>query len=96
MAGMDGRRLAVVPLTKLQSHAPYPAMIEDAELFIAGIPSDAVAVVFWNRQRLFSLTSIPSSDTGAPGGVWPSSSGISSAMLELYQKKVGVTKTRDD
>ena len=66
-------------------------MIEDAGRFISRIPSDAVGVVFLERGKAVQ----PDPDalgkyqrhSGAPGGVWPSSPEISSAMLERYNTK---------
>jgi hypothetical protein len=74
-------------------HRRIRSMIEDAERFISRIPSDAVGVVFLERGKAVQ----PDLDAlekyqrraGAPGGVWPSSSEISSAMLERYKKQDG-------
>ena len=74
-------------------HRRIRGMLEDAGRFISLIPSDAVGVVFLERGKAVQ----PDPDalekyqrhTGAPGGVWPSSPEISSAMLERYQKTEG-------
>ena len=66
-------------------------MLEEAERFISRIPTDAVGFVFLEGGKAVQ----PDLDTlaryqrhaGAPGGVWPSSSEISSAMLERYNEK---------
>jgi hypothetical protein len=72
---------------------PKPFPLEDAGRFISLIPSDAVGVVFLERGKAVQ----PDPDAlekyqrhaGAPGGVWPSSPEISSAMLERYKKQKG-------
>jgi hypothetical protein len=69
-------------------HRRIRAMLEDAELFITRLPSEAVGFVFLDRDkpvqpdidRLARYQRRP----GARRGVWPSSSEISSAMLERY------------
>ncbi|HXJ93424.1 MAG TPA: nucleotidyl transferase AbiEii/AbiGii toxin family protein [Terriglobia bacterium] len=69
-------------------HRRIRSMIEDAERFISRIPSDAVGVLFLKGGKAVQ----PDLDAlekyqrraGAPGGVWPSSPEISSAMLERY------------
>lgn len=74
-------------------HRRIRGMLEDAERFIGRIPSDAVGVVFLERGKAVQ----PDPDalekyqrhTGAPGGVWPSSPEISSAMLERHKKQNG-------
>jgi hypothetical protein len=62
-----------------------------AERFISRIPSDAVGVIFLERGNAVQpdLDSLEKYQrhTGATGGVWPSSSEISSAMLERYKKE---------
>ena len=71
-------------------HRRIGSMIEDAERFISRIPSDAVGFVFLAGEKPVQ----PDLDAleryqrhaGALGGVWPSSSEISSAMLERYDK----------
>jgi hypothetical protein len=68
-------------------------MIEDAERFISRIPSDAVGVVFLERGKAvqpdLDMLEKYQRHAGAPGGVWPSSPEISSAMLERYKKQNG-------
>jgi len=74
-------------------HRRIRSMLEDAERFISRIPSDAVGFVFLAGEKPVQ----PDVETlgtyqrhaGAPGGVWPSSPEISSAMLERYEKKEG-------
>jgi hypothetical protein len=65
-------------------------MIEDAERFIGEIPSDDVGFVFLDGDKPVQ----PDMGTlnkyqrrgGARRGIWPSSTGISSAMLDRYRK----------
>ena len=74
-------------------HRRIRSMIEDAERFISRVPSDAVGFIFLEGDKPVQ----PDLDTlgkyqrhaGAPGGVWPSSPEISSAMLERYKKQNG-------
>ncbi len=66
-------------------------MIEDAECFISQVPSDAVGFVFLENGKpvqpdLKALENYQR-HAGAPGGVWPSSPEISTAMLERYNKR---------
>jgi len=66
-------------------------MIEEAGSFIARIPSDAVGVVFLEGVKpvqpdLEKLDKYQR-NSGAPGGVWPSSSEIGRAMLEHYSEE---------
>jgi hypothetical protein len=71
-------------------------MIEDAERFISRIPGDAVGFVFMEGEK--PVQPGPGAlgkdalqkyqrHAGAPGGVWPSSPDISSAMLERYNDR---------
>jgi hypothetical protein len=72
-------------------HRRIRSMMEDAESFIAKLPSDAVGVIFMDGDKAVQ----PDVDAldkyqrnpGAPGGVWPSSPEISAAMLERYNNK---------
>lgn len=79
------------PLDVSDLHRRIQGMIEDAEGFIGRIPSDAVGFVFLAGEKAVEpdLESIGKYQlhAGAPGGVWPSSPEISSAMLESYGKK---------
>ena len=74
-------------------HRRIRSMIEDAEHFISRIPSDAVGFVFLERGKAVQpdLDALEKYQrhTGAPGGIWPSSPEISSAMLERYNKQNG-------
>jgi hypothetical protein len=69
-------------------HRRIRNMIEDAERFISRIPSDAVGFVFMEAgkpvQPEIEALGRYLRHAGAPGGVWPSSPEISSAMLERY------------
>jgi hypothetical protein len=81
------------PIDVPDLHRRIRTMIEDAERFIARIPTDALGVVFLERGKAVQ----PDLDAlekyqrhaGAPGGVWPSSPEISAAMLERYTKQNG-------
>jgi hypothetical protein len=81
------------PIDVPELHRRIRSMIEDAGRFIGRIPSDAVGVVFLESGKPVQ----PDPDAlgkyqrhaGAPGGVWPSSPEISSAMLERYKKQNG-------
>jgi hypothetical protein len=81
------------PIDVPNLHRLIRSMIEDAERFISRIPSDAVGVVFLERGKAVQpdLDALEKYQrhTGASGGVWPSSSEISSAMLERYKKQNG-------
>ena len=69
-------------------HRRIRSMLEDAGRFIRGIPSDAVGVVFLDGgkpvQPSLERMGKYQRHAGAPGGVWPSSPEISTAMLERY------------
>lgn len=81
------------PIDVPDLHRRIRSMIEDAERFISGIPSDAVGLVFLERGKAVQpdLDALEKyqRQAGAPGGVWPSSPEISSAMLERYKKQNG-------
>jgi hypothetical protein len=81
------------PIDVPDLHRRIRRMIEDAERFISRIPSDAVGFVFLERGQAVQpdLEALEKYQrhTGAPGGVWPSSPEISSAMLERYKKQNG-------
>jgi len=71
-------------------HRRIRSMLEDAERFISRIPSDAVGFVFLAGEKPVQpdveALGTYQRHAGAPGGVWPSSREISSAMLESYDK----------
>lgn len=81
------------PIDVRALHRRIRSMIEDAGRFISRIPSEAVGVVFLESGKPVQ----PDPDAlgkyqrhaGAPGGVWPSSPEISSAMLERYTRRNG-------
>jgi hypothetical protein len=81
------------PIDVSALHRRIRRMIEDAERFIAKLPSDAVGVIFMEGDKAVQ----PDVDglnkyqrnPGGPGGVWPSSPDISRAMLERYNGKNG-------
>jgi hypothetical protein len=81
------------PIDVPDLHRRIRSMIEDAERFISRIPSDAVGVVFLERGKAvqpdLDMLEKYQRHAGAPGGVWPSSPEISSAMLERYKKQNG-------
>ena len=71
-------------------HRRIRNMIEDAERFIDRVASDDVGFVFMDGDR--PVQPDPASlaryqrRPGARGGIWPSSTEISRAMLERYRK----------
>ncbi len=71
-------------------HRRIRSMIEDAESFVAKLPSDAVGVVFTDAGRPVqpdvNALDRYRRNPGAPGGLWPSSPEIGRAMLERYIK----------
>lgn len=71
-------------------HRRIRGMMEDAESFIAKLPSDAVGVIFMDGgkpvQPDVSELDKYQRNPGAPRGLWPSSPDISRAMLERYGK----------
>ncbi len=71
-------------------HRRIRRMIEDAEGFIAKLPSDAVGVIFMDGdtpvQPDVAALDKYRRNPGAPRGLWPSSPEISHAMLERYGK----------
>jgi hypothetical protein len=82
--------LAMAPPADVSGlHRSIREMLEEAGRFISRIPSDAVGFVFLREEK----TVQPDLDAlekyqrhaGASGGVWPSSTAISSAMLEHYE-----------
>jgi len=78
------------PIDVPELHRRIRRMIEDAEQFIGCVPSEAVGVVFLyggmpvqpDPDALEKYQRHP----GSRRGLWPSSSEISSAMLEHYDK----------
>lgn len=81
------------PIDVPDLHRRIRNMIEHAERFISRIPSDAVGFVFLEGgkpvQPDLEAMGKYQRHAGAPGGVWPSSPEISSAMLESYKKQEG-------
>ena len=71
-------------------HRRIRGMIEDAETFIAKLPSDAVGVIFMDGEKPVQpdVTALDKyqRNPGAPRGFWPSSPEIAGAMLERYGK----------
>jgi hypothetical protein len=71
-------------------HRRIRSMIEDAESFIARLPSDAVGVIFMEGERAVqpdvNALDKYQRNPGAPSGFWPTSPEISRAMLERYGK----------
>jgi hypothetical protein len=69
-------------------HRRIRSMIEDAEAFIAKLPSDAVGVIFMGGDKPVqpdvNALDRYQRNPGAPGGLWPSSPDIARAMLERY------------
>ena len=81
------------PIEVPDLHRRIRNMIEDAEDFISGIPSDDVGFVFLDGDKPLQPAigdfGKYQRRPGARGGVWPSSPDISSAMLENYKKPSG-------
>jgi hypothetical protein len=71
-------------------HRRIRNMIEDAESFIAKLPSDAVGVIFMDGDKPVqpdvNALDKYQRNPGAPSGLWPSSPDITRAMLERYDK----------
>ncbi len=69
-------------------HRRIRSMIEDAENFIATLPSDAVGVIFMDGEKPVqpdvNVLDKYQRNPGAPRGLWPSAPEISRAMLERY------------
>lgn len=81
------------PMDVPELHRRIRAMIENAELFISRIPSDAVGFVFLDAGKpvqpdVEALGSYQRNG-GASGGVWPSHPEISDAMFERYAREYG-------
>lgn len=78
------------PLDVADLHRRIRAMIENAERFIGEIPSDDVGFVFLEGdqpvQPEMGMFTKYQRRAGARRGIWPSSTGISSAMLDRYQQ----------
>jgi hypothetical protein len=76
------------PIDVRDLHRRIRAMIEDAEAFIAKLPSDAVGVIFMDGERPVQpdvdVLDRYQRNSGAPRGLWPSSPDITHAMLERY------------
>ena len=82
------------PIDVTNLHRRIRKMLEDAQQFISRIPSDAVGVVFLDARGNAVQPDLDAlgkyqPHAGAPGGIWPSSPEISSAMLERYKKQNG-------
>ena len=80
------------PIDVPDLHRRIRSMIDDAEQFISRVPSDAVGVVFLDARGTAVQPDLDELDkyqrhAGTPGGIWPSSPEISSAMLERYEKQ---------
>lgn len=77
------------PIDVTGLHRRIRAMLEDAGRCISRIPTEAVGVVFLEKGKAVQpdLAALDryQRHIGAPGGVWPSSPDISSAMLERYK-----------
>jgi len=76
------------PIDARDIHRRTRAMLEDAERFIAALPSDAVGVVFLENgvavQPDPTRIELYARHAGSRRGHWPSSPEISRAMLEFY------------
>jgi hypothetical protein len=80
---LNASKIFAVPITKFQS--------EDAESFLARLPSDAVGVIFMEGETAVqpdvNALDKYQRNPGAPSGFWPTSPEISRAMLERYGKQ---------
>ena len=78
------------PIDVRDLHRRIRGMIEQAERCIAGLPTDAIGVVFLDGDKPVQPDLAALGDyrriSGAPRGVWPSSPDISSAMLDRDNK----------
>jgi len=78
------------PLDVPDMHRRIRGMLEDAERFIGEIPSDDVGFVFLDGDKpVQPVMGAPANYQrrgGARRGIWPSSTGISSAMLDRYRE----------
>lgn len=78
------------PVDVRELHRRIRSMIEDANGFIARLPSDAVGVVFLDGDQPVQpdLNALDRyrRNPGALAGVWPTSPDIGRAMLERYGK----------
>ncbi|MBV8730424.1 MAG: nucleotidyl transferase AbiEii/AbiGii toxin family protein [Acidobacteriia bacterium] len=82
------------PIDVADLHRRIRNMLEDAQQFISRIPSEAVGVIFLDARGKPVQPDLEALDeyerrAGAPGGIWPSSPEIASAMLERYKKQNG-------
>ncbi len=79
------------PIDVQDLHRHIRDMIEDAGQFISRVPSASVGVVFLEEgkpvQPDLDALARYQQHAGAPGGVWPSSREILTAMVERYNKK---------
>lgn len=80
------------PLDVSDLYRRIRAMLEHAEHFISRIPSDAVGFVFLDAKGNAVQPGLDALDSyqrhaGTPGGIWPSSPEISTAMLERYTNR---------
>ena len=80
------------PVDMRDLHRRIRNMLEEAERFLASLPSDAVGVLFLDRTGTPVQPDLDALDTytrhaGAPRGLWPSSPEIGRAMLERYGKR---------
>ncbi len=78
------------PIDSRDLHRRIRGMIEEAEGFLAKLPSDAVGVVFMDGDKPVQsdLNALDRyhRNAGAPSGLWPTSPDITHAMLERYSK----------
>ena len=78
------------PLDRVDVHRRIRSMLEDAERFIGEIPSEDVGFVFLDGDQPVQPNRVEVAKyqrrSGARRGVWPSSSSITSAMVDRYTK----------
>ena len=79
------------PLDMHALHLQIRAMLDEAEIFIKSVPSEAIGVVFLDGDRPVrpdpSALAKYQQHHGARRGHWPSSSEIGSAMIERYVER---------
>ncbi len=79
------------PIDPRTLHKRIKAMLAEAEVFIAGLPSEAVGVLFLEGGKAVQpdLRALEryQRHAGARRGHWPSSSEIARAMLERYRER---------
>lgn len=85
------------PLDIRRTHRRIKAMLDDAEGFIARLPSDAVGVLFLDGDKVvqphIARLEIYPRRGGSRRGLWPSSPEIETAMVEYYSSAAEPPRT---